>query len=179
LLEGSKGRIEAASLRHALRDHYGRGLPPIDRTPADPQYFSVCMHAEPVGTTTASMVASLPADPDVPLLYWASLGSPCVGAFMPLFVDADVPAALGRGGEQPSSDSPWWQFKQLLTCVERDWQGHLPHVRQSFDQFEGQIEARMREESILSAPAAQRAAFVATTVTQLMGLLQRMIADVR
>src|SRR5262249_30649498 len=47
LLEEHHGKISVASLQRGLRDHYGRPTPPMDCTPADPQYFSVCMHAEP------------------------------------------------------------------------------------------------------------------------------------
>src|SRR5262245_51658700 len=73
LLSEGRGRLTAAALRGVLRDHYG-GTPHQDgRGPDDERYFSVCMHAEPVGTTTASMIARLPADRDEPLRYWGSL----------------------------------------------------------------------------------------------------------
>jgi secernin len=143
LLEQAKGRIGVAALRHALRDHYGRPTPPTDLTPAEAHYFSVCMHAEPVGTTTASMIARIPATDAEPLVYWASLGSPCVGAFVPLFVDAAVPEVLSRGGELPAGDSPWWRMKRLLTLVERNWPAFLPEVRRQLDAFEAEVAAQV------------------------------------
>jgi hypothetical protein len=35
----------------------------------DERFFAVCMHAEPVGTTTASVIARLPQDGDDLLRY--------------------------------------------------------------------------------------------------------------
>jgi hypothetical protein len=52
LLNEARGRLTPALLRSALRDHYG-GWPRAGYAPDDERYFSVCMHAEPVGTTTA------------------------------------------------------------------------------------------------------------------------------
>ena len=174
LLETDKGRLDVATLKAALRDHYGRQGPALDLTPADPRYFSVCMHAEPVGTTTASMIAQLPASPDKPLTYWASLGSPCLGAFIPLFVDVDIPSVLSRGGEQPSDDSPWWQAKRLLTLVEADWSAHAPVVRRQLNQFEAAVAEQMERQQIASKSVGERAAFVNATVDDLIGRLHRL-----
>ena len=168
LLEQDRGALSVAALRQALRDHYGHVAPPVHLTPADPHYFSVCMHAEPVGTTTASMIARMPPTPDEPLLYWASLGSPCVSAFVPLFIDGDVPAVLSRGGEQPSEDSPWWQLKRLLGRVEDDWERHAPRVRRELDQFEAEISERLQTRQIASASTAERTAFMQATVDNLL-----------
>jgi hypothetical protein len=33
--------------------------------------------------------------------------------FMPMFIEGDIPAGLSVGGEQASSDSPWWDFYRL------------------------------------------------------------------
>ena len=60
------------------------------------------MYTDPVGTTTASMVARLPADEDELLAYWGSLGSPCVNVFLPYYIDGEIPPILARGGEHPT-----------------------------------------------------------------------------
>ncbi len=185
LLEQSKGTLSVDSLKRALRDHYGRIAPaaatppraaPANLTPADPEYFSVCMHAEPSGTTTASMIGRIPPDTGEPLTYWASLGSPCLGAFVPLYVDADVGNVLSRGGEQRSDDSPWWQFKRLLTLVERDWERYAPMVRRGFDQFEAEIAERLGRIDLRLEPAANRTALMHATVAELLARLRRMIS---
>jgi secernin len=176
LLERAQGMVRVDSLKRALRDHYGRPTPATDLTPADPQYFSVCMHAEPVGTTTASMVAHISAAANEPLVYWASLGSPCVSAFIPLYVDADIPAVLSRGGEQPD-DSPWWLLKQLLTRVEADWSRYAPRVRQALDEVEADVSGRMQDGEISSKGPAERGAFMRDVVDDLLGRARRLATD--
>jgi secernin len=176
LLEQAQGMVRVDFLKRALRDHYGRPTPATDLTPADPQYFSVCMHADPVGTTTASMVAHISAAADEPLVYWASLGSPCVSAFIPLYVDADIPAVLSRGGEQPD-DSPWWLLKKLLAHVEADWSRCAPRVRQALDAFEADVSGRMRDGEISSKGPAERGAFMQEVVDALLERARRLAAD--
>jgi dipeptidase len=175
LLEQAQGTVSVDALKRALRDHYGRPTPATDLTPADPQYFSVCMHAEPVGTTTASMIAQIPTVGDGPLVYWASLGSPCVGAFIPLYVDADIPAVLSRGGAQPD-DSPWWLLKKLLTRVEADWSRYAPRVREALDQFEAVVAERMRDGEMSSKGPAERAAFMQEVVDDLLERVRQVAA---
>ena len=141
LLEAGRGRVTASSLRAVLRDHYDGGQVYRPGCTADDElYYSVCMHADPVGTTTASMVARLGPIGE-PLTYWGSLGSPCVGVFLPYYMDGELPQVLAGGGEHASADSPWWQFKRLLTLVERDFEKHGPHVRACWDEFEAEVEA--------------------------------------
>ena len=150
-----------------MRDHYGRTTPGGDLTPADAQYFSVCMHAEPVGTTTASMITRLSAEENEPLLYWASLASPCASAFVPLFMDGDIPEGLGRGGPEPSEDSVWWHFKHLLTLVERNWAERVAHVRATLDRFEADCAERIQPYCARSTSAAERTVVMAEMVDDL------------
>jgi dipeptidase len=170
LLEQQRGSISVDSLKRALRDHYDLAAPGAGRTPMDAEYFSVCMHAEPVGTTTASMIASLPAD-GAPL-YFASLGSPCAGAFLPLFIDAEVPESLARGGEAASEDSPWWEMKQLVVAVERDWTRNLPRVRAEMDRFETAAQAEAL--GLARAATAIKNEFMRATLDALLGLVRRL-----
>jgi secernin len=176
LLEQGQRMVSVDSLKCALRDHYGRPIPFTELTPADPRYFSVCMHADPVGTTTASMIAQIPTAGDDLLVYWASLGSPCVSAFIPLYVDADIPAVLGRGGERPD-DSPWWLLKKLLARVEADWPRHAPRVRATLDRFEADVATRMHDREIWSKGPAERGAFMQDTVSDLLERVRQLAAD--
>ena len=145
LLEGGRGRLTPAALRGVLRDHYGSAEHRPAAAPDDDRFFAVCMHAEPVGTTTASMIARLPEEHDDLLRYWGSLGSPCVGVFLPWYVDGELPAALARGGAEPSPDAPWWRFKQLLTLVEADVPRRGAHARAYWDELEAAIDAEAAE----------------------------------
>lgn len=160
-LEDAKGAVEAELLRRLLRDHYGRVAPNRGLSPADAEYFSVCMHADPVGTTTASVVAELPSDRTRPHIYWAGLGSPCVGVFLPLFVDLEVPVQLTQASAEPD-DSLWWRFKRLLALVERDWERQLPRVRDVFDPFESATADAIAK--LHGSSAGERQAFIDYTV---------------
>lgn len=138
------GRPTPASLRAALRDHCGAG-DPRDVPRDDERAYTVCMHAEPIGTTTASLIARLPEDRDDLLRAWASLGSPCIGVFLPYYVDGELPAELARGGATPSPDAPWWRFKHLLTLVEADWPRRSQHARACWAEVEQAIDAEALE----------------------------------
>jgi len=139
LLAERRGLIDAEFLRTCLRDHYhGPVFEPI-YAESDERYLSVCMHADPIGATTASMVAQIPADGADLSCYWGSLGSPCVGVFLPYFPAAEVPEQLARGGEQPQADSPWWGFRRLLDAVERDWQRFGPRARAFWAPWEAEV----------------------------------------
>jgi len=176
LLAAGRGKVDITALRAALRDHYGSMAPRSDLTPDNPEYFSVCMHADPVGTTTASIIARLTPDDDEPLLYWASLGSPCVGVFLPLFVDCDIPAPLSRGGASAQADSAWWRFKKLLTCVEADWQARLPKVRRIWDGFEAAVSTQLSQQSILKQSHESRRRFLEETCAAALATLEDLIS---
>jgi secernin len=139
LLAAGRGTLTAAALRVALRDHYESGPLHTPRPFDDPRFFSLCMHADPLDSTTASIVAALPADPDVPAAVWISLGSPCVGAFVPCYLDGAVPALWTTGGGEPDG-SAWWRMRGLLTAVERDVATLAPVVRARWDALEVALE---------------------------------------
>ncbi|MBI3784087.1 MAG: C69 family dipeptidase [Deltaproteobacteria bacterium] len=174
LLATGKGKLSEASLRTGLRDHYGRPTPLGEATPAEAEYFGVCMHADPVGTTTASMIAKLPHASGEPLLYWAGLGSPCVGAFVPLFVDCDVPQALTLGGAAASRDSAWWRCKKLLLAIEADWPRHASAARAAFDRFEAETAERLAAHRILEQSAPERRAFAHERVETMLALVDEL-----
>jgi secernin len=97
-----------------LRDHgEGGTLLPEKRDPEDASFFTLCCHVEPAEMTTASIVARLRRSPDGRPDLWASLAGPCTGVFLPVYLDGDLPAVLGRGGPEPDPASPWWRFKAL------------------------------------------------------------------
>ena len=107
-------------MRGILRDHYDAGPVHRRREFEDPQFFSLCMHADPLDNTTAAMVARLPADPSAVGTAWVCPGSPCVGAFLPCYVEGTVPERLARGDAEAHRESPWWRMRELLTLVESE-----------------------------------------------------------
>jgi dipeptidase len=171
LLAEGRGRLGPAALRAILRDHYDGG--PIHRPRAfdDPHFFSICRH-DPLDNTAAAMVATLPADRALPAAAWVCLGSPCVGAFVPCYLDGEVPAELTLGGAQPDAESPWWRMRWLLTLIERDFARHAPAVRARWDAFEAALE-REAEVVEVEAAAALRAAGAAAASIVLTGFMAR------
>src|SRR6184192_4247178 len=82
------------------------------------------------------MVTRLPADPAAVAAAWVCLGSPCVGAFLPCYLEGRVPDRLARGGKEADADSPWWRMRQLLVLVARDFGRFGPIARRRWDAFE-------------------------------------------
>ena len=169
-LQQSRGSIDVAALRAVLRDHHGRLAPSTDISHLRPEDVSVCMHAEPVGTTTASMITAIPGDTAEPLVYWASLGSPCCSVFVPLLLDADIPTAMALGDEQPADDSLWWQCKRLVQWVEVDWLNRLPPTRQALDQVESRTAAEFRD-ALAAGDLARAAAVSRAAVDGVLGVV--------
>ena len=105
-------RSRPASLRTALRDHYDGTVHRPGRTIDDERYFSVCMHAEPVGTTTASMIARIAGRRRTTCCATGAASARRASACSCRTTStASIPAVLARGGEHPSDDSPWWQLQ--------------------------------------------------------------------
>lgn len=158
LLTLHRGSWDPVRMKEALRDHYGRTHPHAGVNPGEAEFFTVCMHADPVGTTTASVVAELVSPQQGPIVYWASLGSACCGVFLPLFIDTELPAALASGGDTPSEDSAWWKFHRLLEAVEKNWELHLALARQILDPFELAVQQQVAD--LRTASRDRRQVFV-------------------
>jgi hypothetical protein len=95
-----------------MRDHYDGGevhLPVA--MPDDERYFSVCMHADPVGTTTASMVVELHGDDARPLLAWMDKAVECVLAWVSVTQPIDRALKMARLGPtqymEPGTKAIW------------------------------------------------------------------------
>jgi dipeptidase len=143
LLGETRGRMTLAAMCAILRDHHGSPIVRGGRDPADPDYFSLCMHAGELMGTTGSMVVALAAD--TPPVAWMALGNPCVSLYLPFYLEADIPAAVGRGGREPSSDSLWWAFHDLGARVEADPDRFGVEVRAYWDALEREIAERARQ----------------------------------
>ncbi|MBI5505963.1 MAG: C69 family dipeptidase [Deltaproteobacteria bacterium] len=169
------GALDLRGVMRVMRDHYDGGdVYRPGATPDDERYFSVCMHADPVGTTTASMVVELAggdasqrrAGHAPPLVYWAALTNPCIAPYLPLFVEAELPGELAGGGVSAGGGGAWWRFKSLLGEVEKDFTKRGPYVRAFWRDFEeplpgetARLIASLGSDS--SQRAQQQSAFVA------------------
>ncbi len=162
--EVGKGSVDLPAVKRLMRDHYDSGsVYRPGRSPDDERYYGVCMHADPVGTTTASMVAELRRGQAVPL-YWAALANPCIGPFFPLFPQGQLPEELLQGGGSSDSGGAWWRFKDLLTAVEQAPERWAAEVRKFWDAWEqGQAE---RAEALRGQLEAELAAATAAESVQ-------------
>jgi len=142
LLARARGGVSVATLRAALRDHLeGEGVRLPGTTPADEAHFTLCMHAPPVGTTTASLVAPLPQERGLPWPVWIGFGTPCTGMLLPVYLEGVVPGVLATGGEQPRDGSAWWSFKLLQDAAARDLPRHTPLLREAWAELEEKVES--------------------------------------
>jgi secernin len=157
LLDAHAGRIDPATMQSFLRDHGAGGPARLPGgSPEDEAYFTLCMHSEPIGTTTASLVAPLAADRRAPWPVWISFATPCTGVFLPVYLDGAIPAELARGGPEPDTDSAWWAFKVLQDAAAADFPLHTPQLREAWKGLEARVAAeRPRVEA--AAARARRA----------------------
>jgi dipeptidase len=118
------------------------------------------------------MVARLPAEKDGLLCYWGCLGSPCIGVFLPYYIDGHIPPALARGGRAATEDSPWWKFKKLLDLVERDFARYTPIASAQWKTLEQEIDKQATD--VEAEALAQQRAGRANTASD---LLTRFMSD--
>ena len=172
LLAASRGRLTAPRMRHVLRDHYDAGVVHRPRAVDDPEFFSLCMHADPLDNTTAAMVTPLRPRSAPPTAAWFCLGSPCIGAFLPCYVEGRLPGALAIAGAEPDGASPWWRMRELLSLFERDFAGIVPRVRAVWDALEEQL-AREATAAEAEAETLRRAGDAAAAADVLTGVMER------
>jgi len=192
ILEAGRGKHDLASMKALLRDHGAEGAsPPTHLTPQDDAYCTLCMHAEPIGTTTASVIAPLPTDRVGPWPVFVSFASPCIGLFMPVYLHGVIPAALARGAGEAGGDdfdSAWWTFHLLSEAVVADYDRHAPAVREAFRELEerierqrGAVEAEARAHAMegdLGAMSRVLSAFMERTASEALDLAEALRAGI-
>lgn len=138
------GNLDVGAFKRIMRDHYDAGeVHSPGRMPDDERFFSVCMHAGPVGVTAASMIVELGAAADArPTPVWVSFCNPCISPYLPVFPEARLPVEFTTGGRTEDEASAWWRFKRLLTAVEQDFPRRGPLVRDAWKRYERDLGAR-------------------------------------
>ncbi len=124
VLDRHEGRIDAGLMMALLSDHADGDSDPVGFvTDIDPGR-GICMHSArgdgASSNTAASLVADLCDDGSRLPIFWTSMYSPCLGVFLPIFLQGDLPAALSLGGAEPSFESVWWTFRRLAGAVSED-----------------------------------------------------------
>lgn len=138
---------------------------PEQANPVSGTGITVCLHVAGYESTTSSMVAELPADPEAPLRAWVALASPCASIYVPVFPPHAVPAALG-------DPAIWARFAALRDYA---WQGleALAEVRAAFAPLEAELWAEADE----IAPRPDRhGLFVESAWRRVEGVLERQSA---
>ncbi len=175
-----------------LCDHGNGANPPnASRSVEDPDRYSVCMHADPMSMTTASLVARLPEEPDKrPWPVWISFATPCTGIFVPVYLDGVIPASFASPGEPESGfgsgvASLWCAMRDLQERATTDFERTLPIVRAGWSDVECEIEAeRVRvEEEVADLYDAEKhdlgtaalSQFMATSAERMLETSQRLI----
>jgi len=146
LLAGAPISLE--SLKAWLCDHGRRREPPrAALDPIDPDRYSICMHADPVSTTTASLAVRLPeASSCDPWPVWISFATPCTGIFIPVYLEGSLPAALAapgidsRSGMTSGSRSIWESMRRLQERAAGDYDRWLPILREEWARLASRIE---------------------------------------
>jgi dipeptidase len=129
------GFIDAATMMAILSDHSDGARPDEPFQTTFGQQGGICVHTAADGTggnTAASLVADLCADGSRLPVYWCSFYSPCVGAFLPLFSEGDLPQVLALGDREPDDASPWWLFHRLSAAIRAEPAKRAPIVRDRF-----------------------------------------------
>ena len=123
VLRTRKGDITVRTMMSLLSDHSKGDDPEEEFVREIGHNPSLCLHYGQDGSggnTTASLVADLCADGSRLPVYWCCMYSPCLGVFLPIFIEGTVPPALSVGGANRSDDSPWWLFRSLEASARRN-----------------------------------------------------------
>jgi dipeptidase len=142
VLKKRAGKIDVTTMMALLSDHSdGKTLDEPFQTGIHPG-AGICVHTKEDGTggnTAASLVADLCADGSRLPIYWCSFYSPCLGLFLPLFNEGDLPLVLGIGEARPSDESPWWLFRSLSRHTRANPETRVPAVRERWAKFQAQL----------------------------------------
>ncbi len=184
LLERPGQPIDASDLMAILSDHG-------ESTSALPTAPSICMHPYPGGSwgnTAASLVADLCADGSQLPVYWCSFYSPCLGLFLPIFLEGELPPALTLGGQTPNAESPWWGFYHLNQLVRQEPGSRMWWVRSRWQPLQASLlasayplaqQAKKLIDSGEEAKASRLLSdYMAENTRQMLGELKRMLAEI-
>lgn len=190
LLSQRAGALTPHTLMAVLRDHGDGQLPqePFQNLPRPGA--GICMHPNADGEgacSAASLVADLCADGSRLPVYWCSLYSPCLGLFLPIFLEGTLPTPLTIGDATPSDESPWWWFYRLNRAVMRNADQLAPLVRQRWQPLQDELFAQAyplaRRAQQLIAQGDQAAALqlvddaMAEQTGRMMGMVQALVHE--
>lgn len=148
VLGSATGKVGVDTMMSTLSDHSDASNPnePF-QTGINPGngicvHFAHDEHGEVKGgNTAASLIADLCEDGSRLPVYWCSFYSPCLSVFYPVFVEADLPEILARGGERFEEDetSPWWRFHRLNIAARQGGAETVQLVRKRWQRLQEEM----------------------------------------
>ena len=151
------GEIDARTMMALLSDHGSGQANPDGFEPGINPGTGICVHSQrdengeySGGNTAASLVADLCAGGSRLPVYWCNFYSPCLGLFLPIFIEGTLPPVLAKGSETPSDDSPWWLFHRL-SGLAREEVSRISSVRDRW----ARLQTRLFESAYQVAEKAQ------------------------
>ncbi|MCZ6678259.1 MAG: C69 family dipeptidase [Candidatus Poribacteria bacterium] len=185
------GQIDTRTMMALLGDHSDGSSPDEPFQTEISQGASICVHHNDDGgggNTAASLVAHLCDNGSRLPVYWCSFYSPCLGVFLPTFIEGELPSVLAIGGEEASDDSPWWLFRQLSLKVRLEETDLLPAVQAKWKAFQTRLFASAYEMASAGkqqidqgreADAKQfLTQYMAENVQTMLGMVRQMLSSV-
>ena len=164
VLDRHEGKLSATRMMSLLSDHADGDSDKTGFVTGIEPGRGICMHPDRDGlsNTAASMVAELCDDGSRLPIYWTSMYSPCLGIFLPIFVEGDLPGALSYGAAEQSDYSVWWLFRRLAGAVLDSPERRVTDVRSEWAPLQAALfktaYAKAREgRALLDADRAQDA----------------------
>ena len=117
-----KGKLDLNIFLSLLKDHSNGENPSENIQIHYSDNRSICMHhsENSVSNTAASLIADLSQDKNRTPIYWCSLYTPCIGIFIPIFCEGDIPEKLTIKNKTFSNDSLWWKFHAINKKVNEN-----------------------------------------------------------
>ena len=113
-LQNLKNNINIKEVIFILKDHSDGENSNISQNFLDSR--TICMHypdSNSDGNTAASLVSELHSDNSQLDIHWTSMYSPCLGIFIPMFIEGEIPKILSIGNHDYDPKSPWWAFRSI------------------------------------------------------------------
>ena len=142
VLKQREGALDVRTMMALLSDHSDGQTPGEPFQTAINPGAGICVHSSETGTggnTAASLVADLCADGSRLPVYWCNFYSPCLGLFLPIFVEGELPPVLSRGDTDPDDGSPWWLFHRLSRVARAQPETGVSFVREEWSRLQDNL----------------------------------------
>lgn len=145
LLSRQYGTLSEHSVTSILRDHFEDDLIAPRYGAGEALFANICMHAmtESDSKTAASLIVTWHDDLGFTCRHCFS--SPCISAYIPVYMTGYLPPSFERGGASFTPDSLWWVMERLCCAVEADSARFAQQVRTAMDALEASFTAHAKE----------------------------------